>query len=88
MFIAVINENFQIAEETKRSQQASHYWAAHRPQQAQAHWTRKFNPYRWFKAQPKAIAVDHLPSNLVLPMQKTLVEDYTLSRQTTIGDVC
>ncbi|KAH9931746.1 Ion transport protein-domain-containing protein [Amylocystis lapponica] len=86
MFIAVINENFEVAEESKRSQQASHYWASHRPQQARAPWVRKLNPYRWFKAQPKAIAVDHLPSNLVLPMQKTLVEDYTLRIQPTATD--
>lgn len=77
MFIAVINENFDIAEESKKSRQASHYWASHRPQQARAAWIRKLNPYRWFKAQPKAIEVE-LPSNLVLPMQKALVQDYGL----------
>ncbi|PCH34579.1 hypothetical protein WOLCODRAFT_106220 [Wolfiporia cocos MD-104 SS10] len=78
MFIAVINENFQIAEESKRTRQASNYWASHRPQQASVPWLRKFNPYRWIKAQPKAIAVEQLPSDLVLPMQKNLVDDYTL----------
>ncbi|KAI0739665.1 Ion transport protein-domain-containing protein [Daedaleopsis nitida] len=80
MFIAVINENFDVAEESKRSRQASHYWASHRPQQARAGWVRKLNPYRWFKAQPKAIEVE-LPSNLVLPMQKALVQDYTLPKR-------
>ena len=80
MFIAVINENFDVAEESKRSRQASHYWASHRPQQARAPWIRKLNPYRWFKAQPQAIAVEQLPSNLVLPMQKSLVQDYDLSK--------
>ncbi|EKM51356.1 uncharacterized protein PHACADRAFT_263446 [Phanerochaete carnosa HHB-10118-sp] len=78
MFIAVINENFDVAEEQKRSQQASHFWAAQRPQKARAPWIRRMNPYRWFKAKPKAIAVDQLPSNLVLPMQKSLVQDYGL----------
>ncbi|KAH9939624.1 Ion transport protein-domain-containing protein [Epithele typhae] len=80
MFIAVINENFDVAEESKRSRQASHYWASHRPQQVRAGWLRKLNPYRWLKAQPKAIEVE-LPSNLVLPMQKALVQDYTLPKR-------
>lgn len=80
MFIAVINENFDVAEESKRSRQASHYWAAHQPQKARAPWVRRLNPYRWFKAQPKAIEVE-LPSNLVLPMQKTLVQDYGLPQK-------
>ena len=77
MFIAVINENFDVAEEQKRSRQASHFWAAQRPQKARAAWIRRMNPYRWFEAKPKAIAVDQLPANLVLPMQKSLVQDYT-----------
>ena len=77
MFIAVINENFDVAEEQKRSRQASHFWAAQRPEKARAAWVRRLNPYRWFQAKPKAIAVDQLPSNLVLPMQKSLVQDYT-----------
>ena len=80
MFIAVINENFDVAEEHKRSRQASHFFATQRPQKAQAPWVRRLNPYRWFQARPKAIAVDQLPSNLVLPMQKSLVQDYTFSR--------
>ena len=80
MFIAVINENFDVAEESKRSRQASHYWASHRPQQVRAAWIRKLNPYRWLKAQPKAIEVE-LPSNLVLPMQKALVQDYSLPKR-------
>ncbi|GJE94122.1 Ion transport protein-domain-containing protein [Phanerochaete sordida] len=78
MFIAVINENFDVAEEQKRSRQASHFWAAQRPQKARAPWVRRMNPYRWFEAKPKAIAVDQLPSNLILPMQKSLVQDYAL----------
>ncbi|KAI0069619.1 hypothetical protein K474DRAFT_1670758 [Panus rudis PR-1116 ss-1] len=74
----VINENFDIAEESKRSRQASHYWASHRPQEAYAAWVQRLNLYRWFDAKPKAIAVDQLPSNLVLPMQKSLTQDHTL----------
>ncbi|KAG1748101.1 Ion transport protein-domain-containing protein [Suillus lakei] len=77
MFIAVIHENFSVAEETKKSKQASDYWAQHHPQQVMHNsWTRKLNPYRWIKADPVRVKVENLPSNLVLPMQKTLVQDY------------
>lgn len=87
MFIAVINENFDVAEEQKRSRQASHFWAAQRPQKARAAWVRRLNPYRWFEAKPKAIAVDQLPSNLVLPMQKSLVQDYAYPIRESISFV-
>jgi hypothetical protein len=77
MFIAVINENFSVAEETKKSKQASDYWAQHHPQQVMHNsWTRKLNPYRWIKADPVRVKVENLPSNLVLPIQKTLMQDY------------
>ncbi|KAF8882238.1 Ion transport protein-domain-containing protein [Infundibulicybe gibba] len=76
MFIAVINENFDVAEEAKKGKQASSYWASHQPQQGKANWMRRLNPYRWIKANPVKVKVENLPSNLVLPMQKTLVQDY------------
>lgn len=88
MFIAVINENFNVAEESKRGRQADDYWAAHQPQKVKATWVRKLNPYRWFSPSPKAIVVENLPSNLVLPMQKALVQDYGLpgmERRTSVS---
>ncbi len=78
MFIAVINENFSVAEEAKRSQQASLYFRTQEPDKHRPTWVRKLNPYRWFKPSPRAIVVENLPSNLVLPMQKALVQDYGL----------
>ncbi|KAI9433175.1 Ion transport protein-domain-containing protein [Lactarius indigo] len=78
MFIAVINENFSVAEEAKRSQQASLYFRTQEPDKHRSAWVRKLNPYRWFRPSPRAIVVENLPSNLVLPMQKTLVQDYGL----------
>ncbi|KAF7291112.1 hypothetical protein MIND_01254300 [Mycena indigotica] len=77
MFIAVINENFEVAEAAKRDKQASNYWEeAHRPTAGDLSWFRKLNPYRWIRASPVEVKVEGLPSNLVLPMQKSLVEDY------------
>ncbi|KIJ67326.1 hypothetical protein HYDPIDRAFT_127226 [Hydnomerulius pinastri MD-312] len=82
MFIAVINENFSVAEEAKRGKQASDYWAHHQQQQVtHSRWMHRLNPYRWLKADPVTVKVENLPSNLVLPMQKTLVQDYSLPGQ-------
>ncbi|OBZ73074.1 Calcium-channel protein cch1 [Grifola frondosa] len=67
MFIAVINENFDVAEESKRSRQASHYWASHRPQAVRAPWKSSY-------------------PNLVLPMQKTLVQDYDFPKKEDFAD--
>lgn len=79
MFIAVINENFDIAEEAKRGQQANLYFQTTQgPEKTWAPWIHRLNPYRWFKPSPRAIVVENLPSNLVLPMQKALVQDYSL----------
>ncbi|KAG1784884.1 uncharacterized protein HD556DRAFT_1314686 [Suillus plorans] len=50
MFVAVIHENFSVAEETKKSGSVR-------------------------------VKVEIFPSNLVLPMQKTLVQDYGVVRQ-------
>ena len=81
MFIAVINENFDVAEEAKKERQASNYWASQRQEKTHASRMKKLNPYRWFAPAPKAIAVDNLPSSLVLPMQKALVQDYTIPKR-------
>ena len=88
LFIAVINENFDIAEEQKKKKQASYYWAMQQPIKASPLWLKRLNPYRWFKANPKAIAVESLPASLVLPMQKSMVEDYPMQRpQSAQGSV-
>ncbi|KAJ6629913.1 Ion transport protein-domain-containing protein [Mycena sp. CBHHK59/15] len=80
MFIAVINENFDVAEEAKKGKQASNYWATHRPQEGHVTWLRRLNPYRWIRASPVEVKVESLPSNLILPMQKSLVQDYSVPR--------
>lgn len=81
MFIAVINENFDVAEEAKKGRQADHYWASQRQENTRTSWMKKLNPYRWFAPAPKAIAVDNLPSSLVLPMQKALVQEYSVPKR-------
>jgi voltage-dependent calcium channel len=84
MFIAVINENFSIAEEAKRSQQANYYFQTQEPDKNRAAWIHKLNPYRWLKPSPRPIAVESLPSNLVLPVQQSLVGDYRMPERRPI----
>lgn len=87
LFIAVINENFDVAEELKKGKQATDYYATQQPVNASPPWLRRFNPYRWFKANPKSIAVENLPSNLILPMQKAVIEDNSFMADLTGGKV-
>ncbi|KAJ6452267.1 Ion transport protein-domain-containing protein [Mycena sanguinolenta] len=87
MFIAVINENFDVAEEAKKGQQATNYWAeASKPTAAHTTWLRKLNPYRWIRASPVEVKVEALPANLVLPMQKSLVNDYSVPKAHSVFD--
>ncbi|KAF9022796.1 hypothetical protein BDZ89DRAFT_1070394 [Hymenopellis radicata] len=83
MFIAVINENFDIAEESKKSKQVTNYYATTHVPESSAGWMRRLNPYRWVKANPVKVTVENLPSNLILPMQKSLVQDYSVPRGMT-----
>ena len=75
MFIAVVDENFDVAEEQMKSKQASQYYSQQKARHRTATWLRRLNPYRWVKASPVTVKVDNLPSNLVLPMQKVLVQE-------------
>ncbi|KAL4071924.1 Ion transport protein-domain-containing protein, partial [Scleroderma citrinum] len=86
MFIAVINENFHVAEEAKKDKQASDYWARHQQQQAtHSRWTYRLNPYHWLKADPVTVRVENLPSNLILPVRESVVQDYSLSGRDRMG---
>lgn len=83
MFIAVINENFEVAEAKKKEEQASKYWSnqqAHQVQESSSSWLHRLNPYRWVKASPVKVKVDNLPRNLILPMQKSIIQDYSMPR--------
>ncbi|CAE6501684.1 unnamed protein product [Rhizoctonia solani] len=50
MFIAVINENFDVAEERKREEQLAAYERKIQPRVARLEWMDKWNPYRFFKS--------------------------------------
>lgn len=82
LFIAVINENFDVAEEKKREQQVAEHIANTQTTAGRFAWVSRLNPYKYTKSNPKAIVVDNLPPNLVLPMQKAVVQDPRTRRQT------
>jgi hypothetical protein len=75
MFIAVINENFNVAEELKKDKQASNYWEIYQQETVKVSWMRTLNPYRWLKPNPVKVKVENLPSSLILPIDKTLVQE-------------
>ncbi|KAG9050174.1 calcium channel protein [Tulasnella sp. UAMH 9824] len=81
MFIAVINENFEVAEEQKRARQFDAYLRKAEPSSTQVNWMEKWNPYRFVKAAPKSVAVETMPSGLVLPLKKAIVQDGRGRRQ-------
>jgi len=83
LFIAVINENFAIAEEEKRKQQLQQFVDRDQPKDSHISWIVRWNPYNRFRARPKAVAVDAIPSSLVLPMKKAVVRDYMTDYQSS-----
>jgi voltage-dependent calcium channel len=83
LFIAVINENFDVAEEKKREQQVAEHYANTQTSTGRFAWISKLNPYKYTKSNPKAIVVENLPSNLVLPLRKAIIQNKRIRRQGT-----
>ncbi|WVR06351.1 hypothetical protein IAU60_003382 [Kwoniella sp. DSM 27419] len=75
MFIAVINENFAIADEQKRKQQIEAFIRKAEPQSAHVSWIDRLNPYRLMKAHHTAVKVGTLPPNLILPFKQNIGVD-------------
>ncbi|WWC70741.1 uncharacterized protein I206_104692 [Kwoniella pini CBS 10737] len=75
LFIAVINENFAIAEEQKRKQQVEAFIRRAEPQSAHISWIDRLNPYRLMSARHNAVKVGTLPPNLVLPLKQNIGAD-------------
>lgn len=75
LFIALINENFDITEEQKRREQEKHFLVTQHLEQASPPWLRRLNPYRWLEAAPKLVAVKNLSPDLILPIKKMVVQD-------------
>jgi voltage-dependent calcium channel len=76
MFIAVVQENFEIAEEEKRKSQLRAFIRRADPKEKTETAINKWNPYRFFKAKPKTLAVATIPSELILNTKKSRVRDF------------
>ncbi|KAK8858595.1 hypothetical protein IAR55_002824 [Kwoniella newhampshirensis] len=85
MFIAVINENFAIAEEQKRKQQIEAFIRKAEMPSAHVSWIDRLNPYRLMTARHTAVKVDTLPPNLVLPLKQNFGADIASVQPTHLG---
>ncbi|CAG8605027.1 225_t:CDS:2, partial [Racocetra fulgida] len=75
MFIAVVQENFAIAEEEKHKIQVETFRRNADPTIKKDFVIERWNIYRFFKEKPKALAIENLPSSLILHTQKSRVRE-------------
>ncbi|KAF8548118.1 hypothetical protein OG21DRAFT_1489654 [Imleria badia] len=73
MFIAVINENFSVAEEAKRKMQESSHSEQH-SQTTSSRWTDMLNPYIWLGTKSTTADAENTSSTSVLAEEETLVQ--------------
>lgn len=76
MFIAVLQENFEIAEEQKHKVQLQTFKRNVDPTEKKDDVIYRWNFYKYFQAKPKALAVENIPYNLILHTQKSRVRDF------------
>ncbi|KAI8331328.1 Ion transport protein-domain-containing protein [Chlamydoabsidia padenii] len=77
MFITILMENFETAEEEKRQRQVHHYAKKHDSVKANAEAIiSRWNIYRYLRPNPKNVTIDSIPANLKLPLQKSDIRDF------------
>jgi hypothetical protein len=76
MFVAVLMENFEIAENDKRKNQILQYMKKTENENDRKTVVSRWNIYRYFKSQPRGLDVTNIPSNLVLSVQKNIVREF------------
>ena len=86
MFIAVINENFDVAEEAKRKIQESRLLEPESKISSSA-WVKRLNPYRWFKRNSTLMSGEDPPPTSVLGESERLVEHDPLPIDHGLGQV-
>ncbi|CAG8639396.1 14659_t:CDS:10, partial [Cetraspora pellucida] len=75
MFIAVVQENFAIAEEEKHKIQVETFRRNADPTIKKDVAIERWNIYRYFKEKPKPLAIESIPSSLILHTQKSRVKE-------------
>ncbi|CEP08594.1 hypothetical protein [Parasitella parasitica] len=76
LFIAVLMENFEIAEEDKRKRQVLQFMEKTENELGQKTVVSRWNIYRYFKPKAKGLDIKNIPSNLVLSVQKNIVREF------------
>ncbi|KAG8215839.1 Ion transport protein-domain-containing protein [Butyriboletus roseoflavus] len=84
MFIAVINENFSVAEEAKRKMQESNYSEQLR-QTTSNRWISKLNPYLMLGTKSTTVNAENPSSTSVLAEEETLVRHDPLPTHHGLG---
>lgn len=89
MFIAIIMENFETAEEEKRQRQVQDYLQKNDTIALEdASIASRWNIFRYLKPKPRGLAVDNMPSSLVLSTRKEYVREFLVdSNRGNIGPV-
>ncbi|ODO05658.1 hypothetical protein I350_04717 [Cryptococcus amylolentus CBS 6273] len=86
MFIAVINENFAIAEEQKRKRQVEAFIRKAEAPSDHLTWIDRLNPYRLLTARHRAVKVGVLPPSLVLPLKHSSGVDVSMPADLQAGE--
>ncbi|CAO3684026.1 unnamed protein product [Rhizopus microsporus] len=76
MFIAVLMENFEIAEEDKLKNQVLFFMKKTESELNRKTVVSRWNIYRYFKPQPKGLDLTNIPNHLVLSVQKNVVREF------------
>lgn len=76
MFIAVLMENFETAEEEKRQRQIQQFIRKTETVVEHDPVISKWNIYRYFRPHPKGLNVNNIPANLVWNAKKNVVRDF------------
>ncbi|KAI7905468.1 Ion transport protein-domain-containing protein [Cokeromyces recurvatus] len=76
MFIAVLMENFEIAEEDKRKRQVLQFMEKTENELDKNTVVSRWNLYRYFKPKAKGLDIKNIPSNLILSVQKSIVREF------------
>lgn len=64
-----------MAEEQKRKEQIESFIRKTEPASAHVSWVERWNPYRLIKGRHKAVKIDTVPQNLILPLKQSIGAD-------------
>ncbi|KAJ3560877.1 hypothetical protein NP233_g10548 [Leucocoprinus birnbaumii] len=89
LFVAVIDENFHVAEATRRSKAAFRFWAGDAVRAEGSTWTKIVNPYRWFNVSAESSSESHtrrISKQRSLSLSKDGIEREELDHEEVLGD--